>query len=497
MRTHHHTTTHRRRAPVAVAALLGALTLSLSAFASHHARVGPVAVTVTPQYSKLTAGQRHELHVLVELEGHGKPSDKRVPMHLALVIDRSGSMRGGKLDSVKRAAREMVDRLGRDDRVTLISYSSDVRVHSRSVRMDREGRAFVQREISHLGSGGGTALGPALFRAIDLLEGKPAHVRHEPHCGHRHHGRRGHRCGNHGRPVHHPRPAPGPHMDMAHVLLLSDGLANEGISDPAIIAKRAASAFSHGVSVSTLGVGLDYNEDLMTRVADEGGGRYHFVKEDRQIAGVLGDELKGLKATVARNVEVQLRPAGDVRVGRVWGYATGRSSDGQQLIRIGQLAAGQKREVMLRLDIGSGARLDDAVVGVGFSFRNASDDGDGGAETNGRVLVEIAKADSVRAMWDSEDTHVTVRLHEVQASDRLEAAARDAERGDFGSAERKLRRNVERLRAQNRKTPSKKLEAQIEFAEDAIGGLKDASAGGAAQKAYIKSNKARAYRSKK
>ena len=79
------------------------------------------------------------------------------------------------------------------------------------------------------------------------------------------------------------------------------------------MAGHAAGGFKNGVSLSTMGVGLDYNEDLMTRLATNGGGRYHFIRNSLQVAGVLNDELYGLVGTVARNATLTIAPSNGVR----------------------------------------------------------------------------------------------------------------------------------------------------------------------------------------
>ena len=205
---------------------------------------GPVSLEALTRFQTVHVGPNGaELDVLVRLKGQGEVPAERAPMDLVIVVDRSGSMRGDKIVAVKAAALKLLDRLQRDDRVTLISYSDDVTVDAFGGPVGPSGRA-LRDALMRVRAGGSTALGPALFKAIERLE----------------------RADN-------------GEARMAHVMLLSDGLANRGEQRPKIIGARAAGGFRVGVSVSTLGVGSDYNEDLMTRVADEGGGRYHFIKK--------------------------------------------------------------------------------------------------------------------------------------------------------------------------------------------------------------------------
>ncbi|MCA9547801.1 MAG: VWA domain-containing protein, partial [Myxococcales bacterium] len=294
---------------------------------------GPVSIQALTRFKTVHVGpDGAELDVLVRLKGDGAVPAERAPMDLVIVLDRSGSMRGDKLVAVKSAALKLLDRLGKDDRVTLISYSDDVTVDALGGPTGPSGRA-LRDALMRVSAGGSTALGPALFKAIEQLE----------------RGDRG-------------------EARMAHVMLLSDGLANQGEQRPEVIGARAAGGFRVGVSVSTLGVGLDYNEDLMTRVADQGGGRYHFIKDSEAVAAVLNDEMNGLVATVARGVELELK---GVQVIKAFGYPSD-VVDGVTKVRVGALGAGQVREVVLRVKVPAGVAPSVALGELAVNFRDAT-----------------------------------------------------------------------------------------------------------------------------
>ena len=193
-----------------------------------------------------------------EITGSQVPSVVRPPMDIAIVIDTSGRMSGDKIRDEKAAAIRMIRSLNKDDRVTLISYASSVRRHETHVLANEEGQATLESHIIGLRSSGSTALGPALFDAFDAFESGQTSV-----------------------------------SRLSHVILLSE-VWRMLVKQTGCLAARCGQAFRQGISVSTMGVGLNYNEDLMTKIADNGGGRYHFIKESSAIAGVLSDEFKGL-----------------------------------------------------------------------------------------------------------------------------------------------------------------------------------------------------------
>ena len=160
----------------------------------------------------------------------------RPRLNLALVVDRSGSMaEARKLDFVKTAAHHLVDMMGPDDLLSIVTYSQQVQVPwpSRPVGRDRE---ELHRIVSGLYPGGSTFLSGGLEEGFRQAKaGK----------------RRG---------------------TLNRVLLLSDGLANVGVTHRGALRERAGEMAEHGVSVSTFGVGNDFDEELMTRIAGGGGG---------------------------------------------------------------------------------------------------------------------------------------------------------------------------------------------------------------------------------
>ncbi len=423
------------------------------------ARSGPLGMSVLPQHTVLKATTGRDLNVVLRLQADNTAPGARPPLDLAVVIDRSGSMSsGGKIQQVKQAALNLIDRLGRDDRVTLVSYDHIVTVHGRGLPPWGKGRDRLRHAILGMQPGGMTALGPALVKAIDALR----------------QGQRG-------------------TGELQHVLLLSDGLANTGESRPPVIAARAAEAWRHGISVSTLGVGLDYNEDLMTRVADHGGGRYHFIKEAREVSSVLADELDGLSATVARGVEIAIRPGRNTRVVQVFGYPFEVRND-VAIIPVGSLRSGQSRDIVVRLAVEPGAGDNFEVAAFMTRFRAVAEDG------KTHVIdapLTVALSDDDNAVRASEDTEVTVRVADVESATSLEEAARDAEAGDFDQARVKIRGSIDDLRAQQRKTPSPRLEKKIKAMEEAEAGISAARGSASGRKSYIKAQKAQAYSDQK
>jgi len=420
-------------------------------------RAGSVAVTVTPQYDLLPSNAR-ELNLMVRLEGTGDAPATRAPLDLALVIDRSGSMSGDKLSDVKTAALELLETLQPEDTITLVSYSSDVSMHLMRTRADDAGQREARRALLALQARGGTALGPGLFRALEALEGASDRTR------------------------------------MSHLMLFSDGIANAGEVRPSVLGARAAGAFGAGVSVSTMGVGVDYNEDLMTRLADQGGGRYHFIQDSEAIASILDDEMKGLVATVARGVTMDLTRAEGVGTVRVFGYASEESA-GRVHTRVGSLGAGQTRAILVRVDLLSDATADKRPLGhLHIEFDDVSDDGE---RKSVDVPLSIAHTDDIAAARASEHKDVTVRVAEIESAASMELAAQAAGRGDFGHARNEIAGAIGKLERRRAQAPSAALDKQIADLREAESEVAGAEGSAEERKVFTKKYKSRAYSSGK
>lgn len=176
----------------------------------------------------------------VRLDGERRRDDASIA--IALVIDKSGSMEGEKIELAKEAARATVELLGPSDSIGVIGFDANP---NRVVRMQSAGnRLQILRDIGRLAAGGGTAIFPALDAAFSDLETVRARFR--------------------------------------HVILLTDGNTDEAGIPSLAAAMRAA-----GITVSTVGIGSDVNRALLTEIADVGGGRSHFTADARNIPRIF------------------------------------------------------------------------------------------------------------------------------------------------------------------------------------------------------------------
>ena len=150
---------------------------------------------------------------------------------------------------------------------------------------------------------------------------------------------------------------------MNRVILLSDGLANRGITDVHELRKIAQRYRARSISLTTMGVGLDYNENLMMGLSKSGGGNYYFIESPNSLSSIFRRELRSLACVAVQNASIEMSLADGVRVRDVIGCDQERDG-GKVVISIGDLYAGEARELTIELEVPEGTGTLRAVKGV-------------------------------------------------------------------------------------------------------------------------------------
>ncbi|HYG23156.1 MAG TPA: VWA domain-containing protein, partial [Verrucomicrobiae bacterium] len=212
------------------------------ALASSPAAGETLRIKLEPDRDVILKGSKSEVVVKIDLAAAERTKrGKRTPLNLAVVLDRSGSMTGAKLEKAKQAATQLVDRLDSEDVFSLIAYSDNARVLIPARRVDD--KSELRREIAKIEAGGSTALYAGVKSgAAELREYLS--------------GRR-----------------------INRVMLLSDGLANIGPSSTRDLRQLGRELSTEGIAVTTIGLGDDYNEDLMAGLAEASDANYYYVKD--------------------------------------------------------------------------------------------------------------------------------------------------------------------------------------------------------------------------
>ena len=401
----------------------------------------------------------HTLHALVSIKAAESNADRSVPVNLALVIDRSGSMAGKKIADARAAAIAMVDSLRVGDRVAIISYANSARVDIPSRQITKRNREAIKDTIRRLSQGGATHLSGGL---------EAGHRQVRPFLG----GERATR-----------------------VILISDGQANRGVTAPPELNRIAREAQQSGIVTSTLGLGADYNEDLMTALADHGGGNYYFVERSTELAGVLDGELRQMMSTLGRRASLELTPPKGVRVEDVIGYAFKR--EGRTIIvPLGDLFSGQERALLWRLQTPNA--LGEATLGeMVLSYEDTK----AKARRQGvRAPLHVTVTRDRALIQAQRNKEVEARIAEIELATSMSKAATLVERGEYEDAKETLKRA--RDKAQKRASAlggavGAELQGSVNSAQGLLDTMRVAPASPKAKRAMVKRQKASAYRLRK
>lgn len=350
-------------------------------------------------HPKLEAGREQTVDVLIRitppalsLDPSSRPNWKGRPdLNLSLVLDRSGSMAGEKMKRAREAAMFCVDQMLPSDRLSVVTFDDHIDVLFPSEPVTN--KQSMKDLISRITSRGSTALHEAWVRGGLTVSERMLD------------------------------------QGINRVVLITDGLANVGITNTDEIVTQAMGLYQRGVSTSTIGIGADFNEDLLMPMAQSGGGNAWHVVEPDDMQRIFQVELEGLIAQFAHTVSLSLIPADGVRIVDMLNdfdlTETGR-------YRLPNLQAGSPLDIVVQLKVGSeeiGTQMRLLDLRLGFTPQDAK---------NAEVLkqahtVEFATRSEVERSEMNEEVIKTVQFL-MNARARNEAMKR-LDRGDYDGAQ--------------------------------------------------------------
>ncbi len=279
-------------------------------------KIGPVSFAGTLDRSSVLLGGDGvaRMELVIAADEAATTARRRRPTDLVIVLDRSGSMAGDKIAHARSSVRELMSHLRSEDRFSLVTYASESRIDVPLTHFQGSGRITIDRRVDQVVTGGGTNMSGGLDLGLSLVEAARSVDR------------------------------------VPHLILISDGLANEGDASQHGLTTRAGRAARGEFMLSTIGVGADFNEQMMIAIADAGTGNYYYVRHAEDLRSVFAREFDAARGTVATGLTLRIEPRSGVGVSDVSGYPLERDS-GAIVVRPGSLFAGQERRIWVTLDI--------------------------------------------------------------------------------------------------------------------------------------------------
>lgn len=364
-------------------------------------------VGVAPASDAVLAGE-HESLVAVWVDVPKAERTVHVPSSVAIVIDTSGSMQGDKIRNARTAAARFVEGLADGDRVSLLTFSDTAEERVAPVVLDARSRATLASAIDAVYAEGGTnlfegvrAAGLAALGADDTFKSK-------------------------------------------RVVLISDGLATVGDTSKDSLALLGEKAAEHDVQITSIGVGLDYDEKALDLLAMNSSGRLYHVEDSKALGALMEEEMGLLSSTRATDAFIEIFAAPDVEILGVEGARATR--DGANVrVPLGSMYGGQHREFAVRVRTRASGLGERSIVGVRMLFVDPSLGRPRVHESIARVAV-VEDAESVESQKNRKASGI---LALIAASRTTTKAIASIEKDDFAfagmqleEAERTLKREA-------------------------------------------------------
>ena len=368
-------------------------------------------------HEKAPDGTMYIVRALLKISGDAPTDLDRIPLNLSVVLDRSGSMVGEPLRQAKAAATLLVERLWPEDVVSVVAYDDVVEtVAEAATGQDQED---VAERIRSIETGGCTNLSGGWLRGRELVAQKL-------------------REGGANR-----------------VLLLTDGRANVGLTDPEQLVGLCRAALDQGITTTTIGFGSHYDEVLLRRMAEGGGGSSYYIENPDQAPSVFAQEIEGLLSLSAQNLTVELRPAPVARLGIIHHRYPSAPLDRGVRVELGDLYARTPRRLLAEFLVPASNPESEVMVAELVVTGQVLTAGGGLDRREVRLPIRASLAEGPKV-----DPEVRREVLLQDAARARDEARKARERGDFGAAGRRLDEAADQLTALDPADPQLREEAE-------------------------------------
>lgn len=389
-------------------------------------------------HPKMAVGARGETFLMLEVQG--APSNEAkiaAPVNVSIVIDRSGSMKGSRIANAISAATLAVDRLNEGDVVSVVTFDTKTTVVVPPATVGPSVRERVNADIRAIALGGDTCVSCGVEEGLSLLEKTTGRVN--------------------------------------RMIVLSDGDANHGIRDVPGFRSIGERARSRGVSITTIGVDVEYNEKILAALSQESNGRHYFVENDSGLQRIFEGEAESLLRSIASDTEAEIALEPGVELDRVFDRSF-RREGAKVVVPLGTFESGEVKTVLMKVRVPVSGAGDVNVADVRLKYRDLVLDKAGACEgkLRAQVVEDAAQASEL-------DPIVLGRINRSETASVLKEVNLLFEQGRFDEARRKLDEKLSDLKIARDKASAaaperRKGEVNKDF-EGQLAALEDASNG--------------------
>ncbi|UCH92945.1 MAG: VWA domain-containing protein [Candidatus Aminicenantes bacterium] len=383
------------------------------------------------------------------------PEKPRPSLNLALVIDRSGSMgERGKLVYAKKAAGILVDNLKATDLLAVVEY--DDRITVLWPKSPVESPEMIKKQINLLFPRGSTNLTGGMMKGVDEVLKKIDK------------------------------------NSLNRVILLSDGLANRGITNPVEIKDLVREAKRKGVYISTMGLGANYDEDLLQAIAENAASNYYYIESPTQMNRIFQQEMSILFTTVAKDVKMTYVMSKDVKKIDVFGFPF-KQEENELEIEQEDFYSGESRALLLRMNIEPQKPGKMSLGNLNLSYKDITDNKAKTIEKDIFVTV-IEDAEKVKQGINKK---VVAEAALLESEKEHEDYVRLYEKGKMQESLKRIKDLIQKLKDKNSTLGDVRISKKIEALEMETEEMKQAEKNRLNRAVYLKKSKQRFYKAKK
>lgn len=364
------------------------------------------------EFDTFPQGQPIRVYLMVLAKASAAQDEtKRRPLNLSLVIDRSGSMAGAKIDYTRRAAGMLVQNLGVADMLSVVLYNDTVDTLLMPEKVQR--KDIISQQIQRITPSGATNLSGGWLQGCNLVSAN---------------------------------------LDATHtnrVIVISDGLANRGVTDTEKLVGFAKQKFGEGISTTTMGLGDDFNEELLMQMANAGGGAYYYIESPEVMPSILQEELTGLLKLVGQNLTITVNGPTTAHFTQMNAYPEDVAANGWAF-RLGDVFGDELKALVLELHLPAINTVGEhQIASLTIEYDQLTDKGIEHRIIQRAINIRVSSNSSSDTPIQAVNSNVVEQVMLLKAAQARRKAVELADHGRFSEASQVLEAVIEEIEGSN------------------------------------------------